>query len=382
MADRAQDSAGWYDLFSRGARDWLRHNEKIREAVRASLPELIASFDIAGPAGQVVRVPVKMLEHSHFRLRSQDRHEGVGQGDAAQPGDELAPGRDGGGQRGPGGRNEGDIEFLLEFKVDDIVDWLWEEMKLPNLKARVGRAEESDWVREGWDRRGVRSRLDRRRSLRESVKRRAVQQDLPAITDDDLRFRQLKQREQPTTQAVVFLLMDVSASMGEPERSLAKSFFFWAVQGLRRQYLHLDTVFVAHTTEAWQFDEEQFFQVSGTGGTIASSGFVKVRELIEERYSPARYNVYLFYASDGDNSMSDRSAAKHELDHLCDLVNYAGYVEVAPNGHSGYSASETRGLFSTLAAEQQPVDYVTVTGLDDVWAAVKHFFAHEAQAQS
>ena len=64
-----------------------------------------------------------------------------------------------------------------------------------------------------------------------------------------------------------------------------------------------------------------------------------------------------------------------------DLVNYAGYVEVAPNGHSGYSASETRGLFSTLAAEQQPVDYVTVTGLDDVWAAVKHFFAHEAQAQ-
>ena len=382
MTDRAQDSAGWYDLFSRGARDWLRHNEKIREAVRASLPEIIASFDIAGPGGQVVRVPVKMLEHSHFRLRSQDHHEGVGQGDAAQPGDELAPGRDSTGQRGAGGRNDGDIEFLLEFKVDDIVDWLWEEMQLPNLKARVGRAEESDWVREGWDRRGVRSRLDRRRSLRESVKRRAVQQDLPAITDDDLRFRQLKQREQPTTQAVVFLLMDVSASMGEPERSLAKSFFFWAVQGLRRQYLHLDTVFVAHTTEAWQFDEEQFFQVSGTGGTIASSGFAKVRELIEERYSPARYNVYLFYASDGDNSMSDRSAAKQELDQLCELVNYAGYVEVAPNGHSGYSASETRGLVSALAAEQQPVDYVTVTGLDDVWAAVKHFFAHEAQAQS
>jgi uncharacterized sporulation protein YeaH/YhbH (DUF444 family) len=379
MGDRTEGSAGWYDLFSRGARDWLRHNEKIREAVRASLPEMISSFDVDGPGGQVVRVPVRMLEHCHFRLRSQDRQEGVGQGGEAKPGDQLAPARDSGGQRGAGGSNDGEIEFLLEFKVDDIVDWLWEEMKLPNLKARVGRAEESDWVREGWDRRGVRARLDRRRSMRESVKRRAVRQDLPTLTDDDLRFRQLKKREQPTTQAVVFLLMDVSASMGEPERRLAKSFFFWAVQGLRRQYLHLDTVFVAHTTEAWQFDEEQFFQVSGTGGTIASSGFVKVRQLIEEAYSPARFNVYLFYASDGDNSMADRATAENELKRLCELVNYAGYVEVAPNGHSGFGASETRGLFSSLISEGQPVGSVTVNGLDDIWTAVRHFFAHEAQ---
>lgn len=385
MTDRAQDSSGWYELFSRGARDWLRHNEKIRDAVRASLPDIIASSDIAGPGGQVVRVPVRMLEHYHFRLRSLDRHEGVGQG-AAQPGDQLAPSRPRPGQqgdeRGAGGQDGGGIEFLLEFQVDDIVDWLWEEMELPNLKARVGRAEQSDWVREGWDRRGVRARLDRRRSMRESVKRRAVQQDFPAITDDDLRFRQLKKREQPTTQAVVFLLMDVSGSMGEAERRLAKSFFFWAVQGLRRQYLHLDTVFLAHTTEAWQFDEEQFFQVSGTGGTIASTGFVKVREVIDERYPPSRYNVYLFYASDGDNSMADRSAAGQALDGLGELVNYAGYVETSPNGHPGYMASETRGLFSSLVAAGRPVGYVTVTGIEDIWTAVRHFFSHEAQADA
>jgi uncharacterized sporulation protein YeaH/YhbH (DUF444 family) len=380
-AGAGSGSSGWYDLFSRGARDWLRHNEKIREAVRANLPEIIANSDVAGPGGQVVRVPVKMLEHYHFRLRSQERQEGVGQG-AGKPGDQLVPpGRDRGpGQRGAGGRDDGGVEFVLEFKVDDIVDWLWEEMQLPNLRARVGRAEETDWVREGWDKRGARSRLDRRRSLRESVKRRAVQGDSPPFTDEDLRFRQLRKREQPTTQAVVFLLMDVSGSMGEPERRLAKSFFFWAVQGLRRQYLHLDTVFVAHTTEAWEFDEEQFFQVSGTGGTIASTGFTKVRELIEERWSPQRYNVYLFYASDGDNSSSDRALAETELDRVCPLVNYAGYVEVAPGGHSRY-ASETRALFSTLVAGGQPVGYFTVTGLDDVWSAVRHFFGHEARAQ-
>lgn len=376
----APGSSRWYDLFSRGARDWLRHNDKVREAVRANLPDIVARSDVAGPGGQTVRVPVKMLEHYHFRLRSGEPRQGVGQGDA-KPGDQLVPpGRDRGtGPRGAGGRDDGGVEFVLEFRVDDIVDWLWDEMELPNLKARVGSASESDWVREGCDRRGARSRLDRRRSLRESVKRRSVQPGSPAFTDEDLRFRQLRRREQPTTQAVVFLLMDVSGSMGEPERRLAKSFFFWAVQGLRRQYLHLETVFVAHTTEAWEFDEEQFFQVTGTGGTVASTGFAKVREIAAARYGPERYNAYLFYASDGDNSTSDRGAAELELDALAPLVNYAGYVEVAPGGHSRY-ASETRALFSTLVAGGRPVGYFTVTGLDDVWSAVRHFFGHEAHA--
>ena len=177
----------------------------------------------------------------------------------------------------------------------------------------------------------------------------------------------------------VHVYVDVSGSMGEAERRLAKSFFFWAVQGLRRQYLHLDTVFVAHTTQAWEFDEQQFFQVTGTGGTIASTGFAKVRELIDERWSPSRYNVYFFYASDGDNSSSDRAAAEHELGRLTERANYAGYVEVAPGGHSRY-ASETRALFSTLVAGGQPVGHLTVTGIDDVWSAVRHFFGHEARA--
>ena len=76
------------------------------------------------------------------------------------------------GEKGAGGQDDGDVQLLLEFKIDDIVDWLWEEMQLPNLKARVGPSEESDWMREGWDRRGARSRLDRRRSFKEMVKRR------------------------------------------------------------------------------------------------------------------------------------------------------------------------------------------------------------------
>jgi uncharacterized sporulation protein YeaH/YhbH (DUF444 family) len=350
----------------------------VREAVREHLPEIIAGADVVGGGARTVRVPVRMLEHYHFRLRRPDQTEGVGQG-AAKPGDVLAkPSPDEGTGKGPGGRDEGGIEFVLEFKVDDIVDWLWEEMQLPNLKARVGKSEEADWTREGWDRKGARSRLDRRRSLRESIKRRSMRDEGPAFTDDDLRFRQLTRREQPSIQAVVFLLMDVSGSMSERDRQLAKSFFFWAVQGLRRQYRHLDTVFVAHTTEAWEFNEDEFFKVSGSGGTVASTGLLKVREIIESRYSPARYNVYLFYASDGDNYSADRTHAEAALQTLAELANYCGYLEVS-SASQRQLATETGGLFKSLGDAGKPVGSFALNRIEDIWEAVRHFFQHQAR---
>jgi uncharacterized sporulation protein YeaH/YhbH (DUF444 family) len=210
---------GWYELFSRGARDWLRHNDKVRDAVRNQLPDIIAGADVLGSGSRTVKVPVKMLEHYHFKLNQPSQQQGVGQGQA-KPGDVLQQGSPNGNgkDKGKGSNEGGGIEFMLEFKVDDIVDWLWEEMQLPNLKARVGKSEETDWQREGWDKKGARSRLDRRRSLREAVKRRAIQPDGPQFSDDDLRFRQLNQREQPSIQAVVFLLLDVSGSMTDADR--------------------------------------------------------------------------------------------------------------------------------------------------------------------
>ena len=389
---------GWYGLFSRGARDWLRHNEKVREAVHQQLPELIANADLLEGGARTVRVPVRLLEHHHFRLLRPGERDGVGQGEGVRPGDRLAgpsvpPGQPG---KGPGGREQGGMEFVLELQVDDIVDWLWEEMQLPNLQSRQGGAtEETDLVREGWDRRGARSRLDRRRSFRESLKRRASQPS-PAFTDEDLRFRQLARRERPATQAVVFLLMDVSGSMAEADRKLAKAFFFWAVQGLRRQYRHLETVFVAHTTEAWEFDEARFFEVRGDGGTIASSGLDKVLEIAAERYSPARYNIYLFYASDGDNALSDRSDAATALGKLREVANYCGFLEVSA-AVQRHLTTETARLFRNAGAQAAAnavlgggvvagaagagggatLGSFPVSRMEDIWNAVRHFFTQQ-----
>ena len=170
--------AGWYDLFSRGARDWLRHNDKVRDAVRQHLPQIVAGADVLNGGATTVRVPVRMLEHYRFRLRPPQEQEGVGQGDA-RPGDKLGEPQDAPGTN-TGGNEDGGIQYTVEFRIEDIVDWLWEEMKLPNLESRMGGSRDDDWTREGWDRRGARSRLDRRRSLKESIKRRGMQGGMKA----------------------------------------------------------------------------------------------------------------------------------------------------------------------------------------------------------
>jgi sporulation protein YhbH len=386
MSDSGPDQSttttgdGWYDLFSRGARDWLRHNEKVRHAVRKSLPEIVSGADVlSGSGNRTVQIPVRFLEHYRFRLLDSGSRGGVGQGDT-KPGDVLSQGR-GPGQgrdKGAGGKGEGGLEFVLELKIDDIVDWLWEELQLPNLQAKSGAMEDDEYTREGWDRHGARSRLDKRRSLKESIKRRAVQAKGPVFTNEDLRFRQLVKRQRPATQAVVFFALDVSSSMTERDRKLAKTFFFWVIQGLRRQYTRIEPVFVAHTVHAWEFNEDEFFQVRGQGGTVASTAFNKVASIIDERYSPARYNIYVFYSSDGDNFREDRDAAARGLSGLTSVANYMGYVETSPPSRDGLD-TETGELFKQLTHASAAVGAYALTEEEDVWEAIRGFFRGQAQ---
>lgn len=370
----------WYALFSRGARDWLRHNQKVREAVQAHLPELIATPDLIGGAQQrTVHVPMRLLEHARFRLAPARNSVGAGQGEG-QPGDLLRAARPAAtGEAGaPGGDGEGAVRLLLEFPIDDILDWLWDAFELPHLKPRhLGAIDDVRLVRSGLDRHGARSRLDRRRTVKEAIKRRAVQAQPVPFTNDDLRYRQVLPQPRPSTNAVVFFVLDVSASMAQAERKLAKSFFFFALQGLRRRYARVETRFIAHTTRAWEFSEAEFFQVNGMGGTMASSAFRLSRELLREHYAPGRYNAYLFYASDGENFSEDRGAASLALGDLAALLSYMGYVETLPGVprsletemHSLCAEHERRGL---------PLHSSILSRTDDVWAAIRTFFQHEA----
>ena len=378
------NNPGWYDLFSRGARDWLRHNEKVREAVQSHLPDLIAGPDlITGPQQRTVQVPVRMLEHARFKLAEGRTQSGAGQGEG-QPGDVLQPsqpepGADGG-ERGEGGSENGEMRLLLEFSIDDVMDWIWDELKLPDLQPKPGaRIDEVELVREGWDKRGARSRLDRRRTVKEAIKRRAVQANPVPFTNDDLRFRQIVTRIRPSTSATILFVIDVSASMTQLERKLAKSFFFFALQGIRRRYAKVETRFIAHTTHAWEFSEQEFFQVSGIGGTIASSAFRLVNELVRKELDPAHNNIYMFYASDGENFTEDRAAAGHSLSELGGVLNYIGYIETLP-GVPRALETEMRRLCNELERRGLPISSSVLSGTDDVWRALRKFFSREMEA--
>src|SRR5687768_15065575 len=369
----------WYELFSRGARDWLRHNQKVRAAVKESLPELLASSDIiTRPGNRTVAVPVKFLEHARFRLLDAQSHQGAGQGKGS-PGDVQHPGREQA-EKGQAGTGNGEIRFVVELKVDEIVDWLWEELKLPELKPKRSAAmDEPDYVREGWDKKGARSRLDRRKTMKEAVKRRAAHDSDVAIVNEDLRFRQLVKRDTPATNAAVIFALDVSGSMDEAQRRLAKQFFFFALQGVRRQYTKVETLFLAHAGEAWEFDESQFFQASSSGGTVTSCVAKLALEKVQQRFDPSRYNTYFFYASDGENAAEDREPARALLAELAQSVNYAGYVETG--GVATFRPRETQlaELFNELKARGAPVGVSHLSSQEDIWRAIREFFTDQAK---
>lgn len=374
----------WYELFSRGTRDWLRHNEKVRDAVREHLPEVIANSDVLTRSdNRTVQVPVKFLEHYRFSLRNQNEQSGAGQG-KTKAGDTLRQAQpDSGGSQQGGGDGEGQFTFVLEFKIDDILDWLWEELQLPNLQPKEGsNVDVDEYVREGWDKRGARSRLDRRRTMKEAIKRRTAVPDTQVpISNDDLRFRQLARKRQPSTNAVVFFLLDVSSSMDEHCRKLAKSFFFWALQGIRRQFSHIDTVFIAHSVEAFEFDEAEFFQVSGQGGTKSSTALELAEQILQERFDTSQYNSYLFYATDGENFSNDREQSAASLDRLAPQLNFAGYAEVS-HGNTRQLNTEVGRLWQQFADSGHPCGSFPLSNEADIWPAIKAFFSSQAQQVS
>jgi len=177
----------------------------------------------------------------------------------------------------------------------------------------------------------------------------------------------------------VIFALDVSGSMDEAQRRLAKQFFFFALQGIRRQYAKVETVFLAHAAQAWEFDESQFFQASSSGGTVTSSVARLALEVMEKRYDPSRYNVYFFYASDGENAAEDRDEARATLADIAGQVNYSGYCETG--GVATFRPRDTQlaEIFGELKTSGLAVGTSHLASQDDVWNAIREFFTEQSK---
>ena len=168
--------------------------------------------------------------------------------------------------------------------------------------------------------------------------------------------------------------MDTSGSMDTMKKYLARSFFFLLYQFLCTRYQNVEIVFIAHHTEAREVTEEEFFHKGESGGTFISSGYNKALEIINERYHPALWNVYVFHCSDGDNFESDNDAALKAAQELTQTANLFGYGEIKPLG-SGYYGSSMITFFSQLQAAN--FQTVQIQKKEDIWNSFKTFLSKD-----
>ena len=235
------------------------------------------------------------------------------------------------------------------------------DLKLPDLdKKKITDLEVvSSFRKLGYQKKGIPPRLAKRKSVIEKLKRKQAsgrtgirdednacgQEEVRfPFSEDDLRYRRLKVTRRKDFNAVVICIMDVSGSMDQTKKYMARSFYFLLYQFLRLRYSSVDVVFVAHTTTAKEVSEFEFFHKGESGGTYISSGYEKALEIIELRYNPKNWNIYAFHCSDGDNCSEDNKKAVELAAKLCEVCNLFGYGEIIPGYYYAVSTVKTEFL--------------------------------------
>lgn len=162
---------------------------------------------------------------------------------------------------------------------------------------------------------------------------------VPYLDELDLRFRNRVMVPAPISCAVMFCLMDVSASMDGSRKDLAKRFFSMLYLFLSRKYEQVELVFIRHTDQAEEVDENTFFQDTGTGGTVVLTALELARHIAGERYAGGGWNLYLAQASDGDAFGADAGKnARFVVEHLLPLLRYFAYIEVSEDSDAHASS--------------------------------------------
>ncbi len=365
-----------WSLHRKGPIDQARHNEKIKEAVRKNLADIVSEESILTTDGQkIIKIPIRSLEEYRFRF-GDEGESGVGQGQGGtQVGDILQRGN---GQQGPGrgqgaGEEPGIDYYEAEFTLDELAAMIFEDLGLPNLEEKKTQTISSPSVRFNDIRRvGALPNLDKRQTLKMNLKRNALhgKARVGDFKPEDLRFKTWEETFERQAAAVILAMMDVSGSMGTFEKYIARSFYYWMLMFLRTKYDNVEIVFIAHHTEAKEVTEEEFFTRGESGGTKVSSAYQLALDLIETRYRPEDWNLYPFHFSDGDNWPSDNALCKELVQRMLEVSALFGYGEIRQGRYAYHST-----LMSTFEQITHPKLVPLVIGAkQDVYPALRRFF--------
>ncbi|GER83325.1 MAG: sporulation protein YhbH [Thermogemmatispora sp.] len=370
-----------WSLHRKGQIDQERHKEKIREAIKKNLQEIVSEESIILSDGKkTVRVPIRSLEEYRFRY-DPGRQAHAGQGDGkSRVGDVIAQEpRAGRGKKGEAGKDPGYDYYEAEISMEELSELIFEDLELPNLEQKRQQELQTDAVRFTDIRKhGPLTNLDKKRTILENMKRNATKGEprFKDIKNEDLRFKVWEPTIRYESNAVVIAMMDVSGSMGEFEKYIARSFYFWMVRFLRTKYNNVHIVFISHHTEAKEVTEEEFFHKGESGGTQVSSAYELALQIIKERFNPHDWNIYPFHFSDGDNLPWDNDRCVQLVQQLIELCNIFGYGEIR-EGHYR-SPSTLMSAYSRITDKKFVA--VTISDKKEVYPALRKFFARRGDA--
>jgi len=404
-----------------------RAKAEIREAIKDSLK----SRRVAEAEGaEKVTIRSKSLREPTFSLgRNTGKRNYILPGNEEyQVGDEIQKPPSGGGGRGSQGSpdGEGQDEFTFTLTKEEFLDLFFDDLKLPNLiKVKLKDLKAPKLARAGFTTDGPPARLNHTRTMRKSLGRRLalrrpseaevkrLEEELAAmeaaeprdetniaelkatlehkirlrktiayIDPIDLQYNRFDRVPKPTTQAVMFCLMDASASMTEPLKDLAKRFFMLLHVFLTRYYREVHLVFIRHTSTAQEVDEETFFRGTETGGTVISTALEEMMKVVKDRYSPADWNIYAAQASDGDNFHDDMPRCLNLLDkEVLPICQYFAYVETT-HGERFHDTHETPVWHGYNLVARRHKNFATrrVASPEDIYPVFHELFSADAAA--
>lgn len=392
-----------------------RARKIIREAVReASASRGIRDLDEAG----VVVIPGTGIDEPSFHLGNDGHREPVFPGNKEfMQGDRLPrpPGGGGSGGGSKAGQGESEDQFQIALSAEEFLEFFLEDLELPDLERRKLTQVEAEGLRRaGYASTGSPANLALGRTMRNSLSRRIAlkrprSEDLAIVEAQlaeaeargdegeilrlrdmidglkrrsraiayidpiDIRYRRFENNPKPMAQAVMFCLMDVSASMTEHMKDLAKRFFMLLYVFLNKRYKKVEIVFIRHTDEAKEVDEQTFFHGTESGGTRVSSALHEMVKVAKARYSPDQWNIYVAQSSDGDNDPRDNGEAAGVLTgEILPMSQYYAYLEVNEPGH-GHSSSSLWRAYEALSHPN--LSQRSVTSREEIYPVFRELFS-------
>ena len=375
----------------RSIEDRRRHRQLVEKSIKENLGDILSEESIVGESkNKKFKIPIKGIKEYQFVYGKNSKGVATGVGNEKR-GQKIGSGENAPGQGNKGaGNSEGDDVYETEITLEELLDYIAEDLNLPNLdeKKYSEIINETSGKKKGYQTHGIRPRLAKKKTVatkiaRKQCKKRALSElgneeeleRFPFI-DDDLRYYRVKVKPKKVSNAVMIFIMDASGSMDVTKKYLARSYFFVLATFLKRKYNNIAFEFIYHTTVAKRVDEYEFFHRSESGGTYISSGINEALALIEEKYPIAAWNIYPIYASDGDNWSEDNERAVKAVKKICEISNMFGYAELLPSTY-------TTTMYHKLKKEITNEKFVPVIIKEkkDLWEALKVMLRKELKEE-